>query len=652
MNTLHIDIETYCDLDLKKVGVHRYVEHPSFEILLMAYKMNGSYTCIMDIHNGVDSDFQKFLQGYIFRPSFTKIAHNASFEIACFTALFGDKIKASEWRCTMTGAAYLGLPLGLGEVARVLNLPYQKDAKGTALISYFSKPCKPTKANGGRTRNMPEDDPERWKSFKDYCKADVDAEAALDDYLSRYPSPPTGERTNWLLNEEINARGIVIDELLAREAIRANARAVEVATSELKELTGLDNPNSVTQMGDWLRGQGARLPSLDKETVGDALAGDKLTPAARRALELRGKTSNTSVKKYDAMLDRMQEDGRARGLLQFYGANRTGRFAGRGLQIQNLKRTFKDEETLLAARGATRLGVVDLLFDDVQETLSRVTRSALVAAPGHSLVVSDFSAIEARVLAWIAGEAWALDVFRTHGKVYEATAAAMFGVPIESVTRGSDLRAKGKVAVLALGYEGGAGALKAMGALREGLKEEELPGLVRAWRLANRNITRLWADVERAAKHATINKGVQALRGEYCTLQFDGSRGDYLFITLPSGRLLSYPGMEVHAGRLRYAGNRQGSVAWTTVDTYGGSLVENITQAVARDLLCHALRVLHAAGFNILTHVHDEIVCEERDGDAPRALDEMNRLLTNGPGWAKGLPLSAAGYVSKYYKKD
>ena len=415
-------------------------------------------------------------------------------------------------------------------------------------------------------------------------------------------------------------------------------------------ITGVDNPNSLTQLKRWLLHElGHEIHSLGKDYLADAINGALLPEHVERVLRLRQFASKTSISKYDTMLAYAQKDGRIRGLLQFYGANRTGRFSGRGVQVQNLKRTLK--KGLLTAREAVVKDIADLLYDDVPDVISKLTRTALVAAEGCSLVVSDFAAIEARVVAWLAGEDWVLDVFNTHGKIYEATAANMFNVPLEMVTKESDLRAKGKVATLALGYQGATGALITMGALREGLEEAELPALVSAWRSANPRIVKLWREVEQAAKHVIKNKTSHVLRKPYCHIKFSYDRG-YLFIELPGGRRLAYFGASVDKGKLSYWGIDQTKKIWVKTDTYGGSLVENITQAVARDCLCDVMKRMYDARIKILMHIHDEVVNESKDADALATLERMNKIMAVAPAWAGGLPLKGDGYVSKYYKKD
>lgn len=652
MRHLHIDIETYCDRDLSDVGVYRYAEDDSFRIILFAYSFDDDPVTVIDCTEewcagvSVPLCVRRALED----PEVLKIAHNANFEITCISTYYGIPLDPAQWQCTMVAAAYLGLPLSLEKVGEVLGLSERKDGRGKSLISYFCKPCKPTKRNGGRTRNLPEHDPEKWEAFKEYNAQDVRTEKEIHAYVSRFPGPPASERRYWLLDQTINATGITVDRAFIGAAVEASRRFTEEIHAEIVRLTGIDNPNSLPQLKQWLFDElGYQVPSLGKDYVQDAIEGGMLPSHVERVFRLRSLASRTSLSKYDTMSAYVQKDGRIRGLLQFYGANRTGRFSGRGVQVQNLKRTLK--KGLLEAREAVIKGVADLVYDDVSDVTSRLTRTALVAAAGHSLVVSDFSAIEARVIAWIAGEEWVLDVFRTHGRIYEATAANMFGMPLDMITKGSDLRAKGKVATLALGYQGGVGALIAMGALREGLEDTELPSLVQAWRAANPGIVKLWREVEQAAKYTVEKKKSYILRKQYCALGFSYDRG-YLFIELPGGRRLAYYGASVEKGRLSYWGLEQTKKKWCRQDTYGGSLVENITQAVARDCLCDAMWRVHQEGLSILMHVHDEIICEVPDGDATDALDRMNAIMADPPVWAGGLPLKGDGYISKFYKKD
>jgi len=652
MKHLHIDIETYCDPDISDVGVYRYAEDDSFKIILFAYAFDGEPVTVVDCSN--DEYPGESIPVRVWKaltdPSVLKIAHNANFEYVCIETYYGVGLDLKQWFCTMVAAAYLGLPFSLDRIGRVLGLSEQKDARGKSLISFFCKPCKPTKKNGGRTLNLPGHDPGKWEAFKKYNAQDVGTERELYTYVSRFPGLPDTEREYRILDRIINATGITVDREFIEAAIETNRRFTKDVHDEMVNLTGVDNPNSLPQLKRWLfRELGYEVHSLGKDCLTDMIGGAPLPGHVLRVLRLRQFASKTSVTKYGTMLAYAQKDGRIRGLLQFYGANRTGRFSGRGVQVQNLKRTLK--KGLLTAREAVVKGIADLLYDDVPDVISRLTRTALIASEGCSLAVSDFAAIEARVVAWLAGEDRVLEVFNTHGKIYEATAADMFNVPMETIAEKSDLRAKGKIATLALGYQGGTGALIAMGALREGLDEAELPALVSAWRSANPRIVKLWREVEQAAKHAVTGKTSYVLRKPYCSVKFSYDRG-YLFIELPSGRRLAYYGASVDKGRLSYLGIDQTRKIWCKQDTYGGSLTENITQAVARDCLCDAMLRIHRAGYPILMHVHDEIICEARDEDAPATLERMNKIMAVSPVWAKDLPLKGDGYISKYYKKD
>jgi DNA polymerase len=650
---IHIDIETYCDLDIKDVGAYRYAEDASFRVLLFAYAFDDEPVTVIDCSE--ESFPGEALPAQVWAaltdPSITKVAHNANFERTCLAAYYGLAVDPREWTCTMIAAAYLGLPLKLEEVCKVLGLTEQKDARGKALLTYFCKPCKPTKANGGRTRNLPEHAPEKWEAFKAYNAQDVRAEIAIHRYTSGFPALPDTERAYWVADQRINGTGITVDREFIEAAIDANERFIREVHEEMISITGVDNPNSLPQLKAWFRREtGYEASSLGADYLADAIAGGLLPPHVERVLRLRQLASKTSIAKYSTMLAWASPiDSRIRGLVQFYGANRTGRFSGRGAQVQNLKRTLK--RGLLTAREAVLKGVADLLYTDVPDVISRLTRTALVAADGCTLVASDFASIEARAVAWLAGEEWALEVFRTHGRIYEATAASMFNVPIDSITGKSELRAKGKIATLALGYQGSVGALIAMGALRDGLTDGELPALVSRWRVANPHIVRMWHTVERVTKHAISRRCAYTLRMPYCALTFSYDRG-YLFIELPSGRRLAYYGAAVEREKITYWGMDQTKKRWLKQSTYGGSLVENITQAVARDCLCDAMLRMHEQGINILMHVHDEVIAEVRDGEAEAALELMNNVMAVSPAWAEGLPLKGDGFISKFYKKE
>lgn len=656
LRKLHIDIETYGTLELggkNGVGVYRYVEDPEFSILLFAYSWDDGPTYVLDLTEdeypgeSIPADVWRALTD----AKVIKVAHNATFEFTCIGAYFGLNLDISQWRCTMIMAAYIGLPLGLDKVGEILNLDEQKDRAGKALITLFCKPCKPTKKNGGRTRNLPEHEPEKWAKFKEYNAQDVRTEKAIDDYVNRFDGLSALEWSYWFLDYVINSTGISLDVELIESAIAINTRFMEDTIDQLKALTGLDNPNSIAQLKAWVEEElGHTIPSVAKDYVADALDGGMLPDHVRQVFELRQLSSRSSIKKYEAMLRYCCSDNKARGQIQFYAA-RTGRWAGRGIQVQNLTKTIK--KGLSTAREAVRKDLVDLLYDDTTATLSGVIRTALIAEEGKSLAVSDFAAIEARCLAWEAGEDWVLDVFNSHGLIYEATAANMFHVPLDQV-RSLGLRPKGKVATLALGYQGAAGALIAMGALREGLDESELPGLVKAWRTANPNIVKFWYEVERAAKHVIQKKTTYILRKKYCTLKFIYDRG-YLFIELPSGRRLAYYGATVEKkgkfeGICYWGLNSQNQ--WVKIDTYGGSLVENITQAIARDCLANAQMEMHQNGIELLTSIHDEVVAQDFDESVVDTLNLMGEIMAVPPTWGEHLPLCGDGYISKYYKKD
>ena len=644
MRTLSIDIETYSSVDLAKSGVYRYAEAPDFEILLFGYSVDAGPVQVVDLACG--EAIPQEIQNAILDSKVIKWAFNAQFERICLSRHFGVWLEPATWRCTMVWSAYLGLPLSLEGAAIVTGADKKKLTEGKELIRYFSVPCKATQSNGGRTRNLPEHALEKWESFKAYNLRDVEAELSIQAKLQKFPMPEE-EWQNYILDQQINDRGIQLDLDLVRQAIQCDEQTREEFTSRLKELTKLENPNSVTQMKTWLSESGLETDSLDKASVKALLkeAPDHLS----EVLELRRLLAKSSVKKYTAMENAVCADGRARGLLQFYGANRTGRFAGRLIQVQNLPQNHLPD--LEQARRLVRGGhfeALELLYDSVPGVLSELIRTAFVPKKGYKFIVADFSAIEARVIAWLAGETWRNEVFATHGKIYEASASQMFRVPLEEVTKGSPLRQKGKIAELALGYGGSVGALKAMGALDMGLTEEELKPLVYAWRNANPNIVRLWWDVDRAVKKAVIERcgtETQRIRFEY--------RSGMLLIWLPSGRQLTYV-------KPRMGINRFGSEAvtyegvgatkkWERIESYGPKFVENIVQAISRDLLCHSMRNLDEAGLNIVMHVHDEAVLEV---PLEICVQDVCVLMGQVPPWAHGLLLRADGFECDFYKKD
>lgn len=647
MDHLHIDVETYSSVDLKTAGMYKYCEALDFEILLVSYSFNGQSVKTIDLTRQA---FPLFLRELIARPDVLNIAHNAAFERTVFTSI-GIETDPSQWYCTAVKAAYHGLPLSLGDVSKALDLGADgKDVNGKRLIDYFCKPCKPTKANGMRERNLPEHDPQKWQAFVLYNAQDVVSEMRIYNELKHTEIPPF-ERTLYALDQKINGKGVHIDLDLARNAVECDLDIKQVNIAEAKYLTGLSNPASVPQLKGWLEAKLQKpIKTLAKETLKD-LAAQADSEDVKRVIELRLALSKTSIKKYDAMLACACQDGHARGLFQFYGAMRTGRWAGRIVQLQNLKRNktdYLDEaRQLLLERN---FEAMDLLYDDVPDILSQLIRTALVPSQGKTFAVIDFSAIEARVLAWLAGERWRLEVFETHGKIYEASASAMFGVPLESITKGSPYRDKGKVSELALGYQGGVGALKAMGADDMGLSETEMQDIVTRWRAASPAIVEFWGTIQSAAQRCVRHRAEVTIKN--AGIKFDYAHGA-MRIKLPSGRLLMYHGAEVYAGRfgdaVRYKGVNQDTKQWGWVETYGGKLAENITQAVARDVLAYKMVALDENNFDIRMHIHDEVVVETDQLDA---LERMSEILSERLDWAKGLPLAADGYFTDYYKKD
>jgi len=644
MRTVSIDLETFSTVDLAKSGVYRYAESPDFEILLFGYSVDGGEVQVIDLASG--ERVPNEIVNALLDESIIKWAHNAQFERICLSRYLGQWLKPASWCCTMIWAATLGLPLSLNGVALVTGAEKQKLTEGKDLIRYFSMPAKPSKANGQRIRNLPEHDPEKWERFKAYNARDVETEMAIQTKLTNFPVPEN-EWKNYILDQEINDRGIKLDMTLVRQAIRCDEQSRAELTRVMQELTALDNPNSVAQMKSWLADRGLETDTLDKAAVKDLL---KTAPGnLGRVLELRQKLAKSSIKKYTAMENAVCSDGRARGLLQFYGANRTGRFAGRLIQVQNLPQNHLPD--LEQARSLIRSGQFDaaeMLYDSVPSVLSQLIRTSFIPQAGCKFIVADFSAIEARVIAWLAGEIWRNEVFATHGKIYEASAAQMFHVPIEEVTKGSLLRQKGKIAELALGYGGSVGALTAMGALEMGLPEEELQPLVTAWRKANPNIVRFWWEVDRAAKTAVKERAATETHG----IRFE-YRSGMLFITLPSGRKLCYvkPRIELNcfgSEAVTYEGIGAAK-KWERIESYGPKFVENIVQAASRDILCYAMHRLDARGYTIVMHVHDEVVIEAPDQES---VDDICAVMGETPPWAKGLQLRADGFECQFYKKD
>ncbi len=646
MRNLSIDIETYSSEDISKTGVYRYCEAPDFEILLFGYSADGGPAKVIDLTCG--EEIPVYIRDALTDPTVTKWAFNASFERVClsrYLKLSSDSyLEPCQWRCSMVWSAYLGLPLSLAGVGAVLNLEKQKLEAGRELIKYFCQPCAATKSNGGRTRNMPQDAPDKWALFKAYNLRDVETELAIQQKLSRFPVPGF-VWDEYHLDQEINDRGIRLDMTMARNAIRIDGLSKAELTERMQELTELTNPNSVAQMKAWLNEHGVEVESLGKKEVRAMLK--DVPPELAEALVLRQQLAKSSVHKYQAMENCVCEDGRAHGMFMFYGANRTGRFSGRLIQLQNLPQNHMSD--LEQARVLVRKGDYDalkMLYDSVPDVLSELIRTAFIPHEGGKFIVADFSAIEARVIAWMANEKWRLDVFKNGGDIYCASASQMFGVPVEKHGLNGHLRQKGKIAELALGYGGSVGALKAMGALEMGIPEEELKPLVDAWRDANPNITGLWWDVDQAVKEAVDFKTTSETHG----IRFVYESG-FLFICLPSGRRLSY--VKPRIGENKFGGEcitYEGvgvSKKWERLESYGPKFVENIIQGISRDILCYAMKTLRCC--SIVAHVHDEIIIE---ADPHMSLKAVCEQMGRTPPWAKGLILRADGYETPFYKKD
>ena len=642
---LSIDLETFSDVDLIKCGVYAYADSPAFEVLLFAYSFDGGETRVIDLAQGEELPGE--VAEAVFDGSVVKTAFNANFERTCLSKYFGRYLPPESWHCSAVQAAVLALPRSLEDVGAVLGLDERKMKEGKELIRYFCVPCKPTKANGGRRRNLPCHAPEKWELFKAYCMRDVDVEKAIRRKLCKFPIPE-GEMELYRLDQRINDRGVPVDMGLVRQAVKCERLHKEVVTKRAYELTGLENPNSVAQLKGWLGENGVEAENLSRKAVAELI--EESDGEVEELLRLRLLMAKTSVKKYEAMERSVCSDGRVHGLLQFYGANRTGRWAGRLVQVQNLPQNHIEDLEL--ARRLVREGRfedVEMLYDSTPKVLSELIRTAFVPEPGCRFVVADFSAIEARVLAWLAGERWRLEVFSSHGKIYEASASAMFHVPIGEVTKGSSLRQKGKIAELGLGYGGAAGALVSMGALDMGLSEDDLPSLVAAWRRANPHITQFWWDVDKAAVEA-VTKRAKTRAGR---IGFE-YRSGILFVMLPSGRKLAYvkPRMAVNKfGRegLTYEGILENK-KWGRIETYGPKLVENIVQGTARDLLAEAMLRVERKGYPIVMHCHDEIIAEVPEGNG--SVEEMCEVMAVRPSWAEGLPLRADGYECPFYQKQ
>ena len=644
MDTLAIDIETYSDVSLPDCGVHRYAASEQFEILLFAYSLNDEPTQIIDLASG--EKIPDKIMEYLTDDSVIKTAYNAAFERNCINRFFGLSLKPEGWRCTLVQASMLSLPLSLEGVGEALNLDKKKMLEGKDLIRYFCMPCKPTKANGGRTRNLPSDAPEKWELFKTYCIRDVDVEKQIRNKLAKFPIPDR-EQKLYCMDQRINDRGIMVDQELIGHAVACDLLYKETVTKKAYEISGLENPNSVSQLKDWLNEKGIEVDSLAKAAVEELVENTQGDVA--EMMKLRLAMSKTSVKKYEAMERSVCPDGRVHGLLQFYGANRTGRWAGRLVQIHNLPQNHMEDLEL--ARSLVKEGrydLVELLYDSTPEVLSELIRTAFVAKPGCRFIVSDFSAIEARVMGYLAGEGWVMEEFRGAGKIYEQTASKMFHIPIEEITKGSPYRARGKVASLACQYGGAEGALISMGALNF-VEEEELKGLVQSWRTANPHIVNYWYEIDGAVKAAVKERKMTKVG--MVTVYYQSGM---LKIALPSGRVLSYvrPRMTVNrfgSESVSYEGigtNRK----WTRIESYGAKFCENIVQATARDVLAEAMLRLEKKEFDIVCHIHDEVVLEVPEGSS--SVEEVNEIMAVCPDWCEGLPLKAAGFESPFYKKD
>lgn len=660
MHTISIDIETYSSNDLNKCGVYKYAQAPDFDILLFGYAVDGGAVQVVDLVKG--EEIPKDVLAALSDENITKWAFNSNFERICLSEWLrrkhpeyfasysimedtvGDYLNPHGWKCSMIWSAYMGLPLSLAGAGAVLGLEEQKLKEGKDLIRYFCVPCKATKSNGGRTRNLPEHDREKWELFKVYNQRDVEVEQSIQQKLAKFPVPDFVWEEFWL-DQEICDRGIAIDRKMVEEAIALDEKSKNELSETMCEMTSLDNPNSVVQMKQWLSGQGIEMDSLGKKEVAKLIG--EVDGELKEVLQLRQQLAKSSVKKYQAMQNAVCDDGRARGMFQFYGANRSGRWAGRIIQLQNLPQNHMED--LEEARGLVRNGdyaALSMLYDSVPEVLSELIRTAFVARDGYKFVVSDFSAIEARVLSWLAGEKWRTEVFVNNGDIYCASASAMFGVPVEKHGENAHLRQKGKIAELALGYGGSVGALKSMGALEMGIAEEELQPLVDMWRQSNPNIVKFWWDVDRAVKNVVKNRTQEEVKG----IRFYYQSG-MLFIRLPSGRQLSY--VKPRMGENKFGGESityegvGGTKKWERIESYGPKFVENIVQAISRDILSFAMQTLSHCF--ICGHVHDELIIEcSKDVLLDVICEQMGRT----PSWAMGLVMRADGYETEFYKKD
>ncbi len=668
MHIMNVDIETYSDVDIREAGAYAYAQSPTFEILLIGYRIDGGPVKVLDLtdeknlgksgallnecQKQFSMDCDEFFNALI-SPDYIKTAYNANFERTCLASFLKEPMPPEQWRCSAVRAATLGLPATLGAVGEALGLPEdkQKDKIGKSLIQYFCKPCKPTKTNGERTRNLPEDAPEKWQQFVEYNRQDVVTESAILDKLSVYPIPED-EQNLWELDQKMNDNGVRLDMPFVEKILDYDAVYQERLKAEARDITGLDNPNSLAQLKEWYKEQfGVEIKSLTKDTIPEIIKFLDGHPDAVRMLKIRQELGKTSTKKYAAMKNAVCKDNRLRGILQFYGANRTGRWAGRIVQVHNLPQNkIPDIDLARELVASDDFKTLEMLFEGTPFVLSQLIRTAFIPSDGCRFCVADFSAIEARVIAWLAGEQWRLDVFRTHGKIYEASASQMFHVPLENIKKGSKLRQQGKVAELALGYGGAFGAIKAMD--KDGsIPDDEIPMLVANWRKASPNICKFWRSAEMAAKTAIQERRTVKLKNGIAFSYIN----QILFITLLSGRKLAYYDAKLEeTGKgesITYAGVEQQTKRWGRLETWGGKLVENIVQATARDCLAVTMQRVSNAGYDIVMHVHDEIICDVPKTDK-NALKTITDIMAEPVPWGEGLPLRGDGYETAFYKKD
>ena len=659
---LSIDLETFSSVPIKNAGAYRYIASDDYEILLFAYSLNGSPVQVIDLASG--EKLPNWLIEALHSPDYIKHAYNAPFEYMGLSKVYGP-MDPSQWRCTLFHGLYCGYTAGLDATGKALGLPEdkQKLAAGKALIRYFCVPCKPTKANGGRTRNYPHHDPDKWALFKEYNAQDVVTEMEIERRLSGFPVPNFVQK-QWETDLRINSRGVAVDMALVEGALIVGEQVKTDLMQEAREISMLDNPNSVKQLLSWLNDENVEVSDLRKETVSGLLSKNDNSQDVQRMLEIRQELGKTSTKKYDAIKACVCPDNRVRGLLQFYGANRTGRWAGRLVQVQNLPRTYTDPIELARELVEGRqINSLRLCYGSVSDTLSQLIRTAFVASPGNVLVDADFSAIEARVISWLAGEQWRLEVFRSHGKIYEASASQMFHVPIERIKKGNpeySLRARGKVAELALGYQGGVSAMRRMdtGHNLDNLSDDEVQDIVNKWRDSNSRIRDLWYKIDNAAVEVIRSGGCINVNGLWLAREYDHNQNTYSFtITLPSGRKLFYISPEIGENRwgnpsITYMGVNDKN-KWGRIETYGGKLVENCVQAIARDCLAEAIEHLEAADFPIVFHVHDEVVIDIRPfADNKTMLERVKKIMSQPISWAPDLPLNADGWVGEFFTKD